>query len=125
MSGKFDQALTDQCVSRDGLKSIIDLSVEKIYRARHVVEIETAGHEILPGLLEEFTNAGLHLWNIKSAPRKYQNMALLLPAEIRIDLQQTTGNYYAMLRLIIDFVSGLTDRHALSLYRQVKGFGKL
>ncbi|HEX5167727.1 MAG TPA: deoxyguanosinetriphosphate triphosphohydrolase [Cyclobacteriaceae bacterium] len=125
LSGKFDQALTDQCASRDGLKSIIELSIEKIYRARHVVEIETAGHEILPGLLKEFVAAGVHLWDIKSAPRKYQNIALLLPGEIRFDLQESAADHYRMLRLVIDFVSGLTDRHALGLYRQIKGFGKL
>ena len=125
MDGKFDQALTDQCPSQDSLKAIINISIEKIYRARHVVEIETAGHEILPGLLEAFTRTGIELMDIKKAPRKYQNMALLLPAEIRYDLQQSAGDYYTMLRLIIDFVSGLTDRHALGLYRQMKGFGKL
>jgi dGTPase len=125
LNGKFDKALTDQCASREGLKSIIDLSVGKIYRARHVVEIEATGHEILPGLLEEFITAGHHMWNPDFTPRKYQNMALLLPSEIRYELQQSVGNYYTMLRLVIDFVSGLTDRHALSLYRQIKGFGKL
>jgi dGTPase len=26
-----------------------------------------------------------------------------------------------MLRSVIDFISGLTDRHALSLYRKIKG----
>jgi dGTPase len=125
LTGKFDKALTDQCPSREGLKSIIDLSIGKIYRARHVVEIEATGHEILPGLLEEFIRAGHHMWDPTSTPRKYQNIVLLLPSEIRYELQQAVGNYYTMLRLVIDFVSGLTDRHALSLYRQIKGFGKL
>lgn len=124
LNGKFDQALTDLCPSRAALKAIINTSVEKIYRARHVVEIETAGHEILPGLLEEFTKAGVFMRNGEDTPRKYQNIALLLPSEIRQEIK-VSGNYYTMLRLVIDFISGLTDRHALSLYRQMKGLGKL
>jgi len=120
LSGKFDQALADHCSSKAALKKIIGVSVEKIYRARQVVEIEAAGHAVLPGLLEEFTTAGYYLMQ-KTKSRKYQNLQLLLPPEVRADIELHSDNPYHMLRLIIDFVSGLTDRHALSLYRKVKG----
>lgn len=120
LNGTFDQALADNCASKSGLKDIIGVSIEKIYRARQVVEIEAAGHEVLPGLLEEFTKAGLHLIDgIRS--RKYENLQLLLGEETRIAIQQDTSSAYNMLRLVLDFISGLTDRHALSLYRKIKG----
>ena len=61
LSGNFDQALADHCPSKSGLKEIIKVSIERIYQARQVVEIEAAGHEVLPGLLEEFTTAGEYL----------------------------------------------------------------
>jgi dGTPase len=120
ISGKFDQALADHCPSRDALKGIIRLSIEKIYRARQVVEIEAAGHVVLPGLLEEFTTAGQYLMHNKKS-RKYQNLQLLLPEETREAIRQEPSNTYGMLRLVLDFVSGLTDKHALSLYRKIKG----
>ena len=120
LSGKFDQALADHCPSKDALKEIINVSRSKIYQARQVVEIEAAGHEVLPGLLEEFTKAGNYLMqNTKS--RKYQNLQLLLPKEVQLDISVQPENVYLMLRNVIDFVSGLTDRHALSLYRKIKG----
>jgi dGTPase len=120
LNGTFDSALADQCSFKQALEEISKISVEKIYRARHVVEIEASGHEVLPGLLEEFTQAGTHLaHNMKS--RKYQNLVLLLPEEIQYSILQQRENCYIMLRNIIDFVSGLTDRHALSLYRKIKG----
>ena len=85
-----------------------------------MVEIEASGHQILPGLLEEFTAAGYHLiHNIPS--RKYTNLRLLLPAEIASSIAAKPGDVYHMLRHVIDFISGLTDRHALSLYRKIKG----
>jgi dGTPase len=122
LSGKFDQALADHCTSKTALKQIIDVSVEKIYRARKVVEIEAAGHQVLPGLLEEFTTAGIHLLEARSS-RKYANLQKLLPQEIETTMINNPGNYYQMLRLIIDFVSGLTDKHAISLYQKIKGMG--
>lgn len=124
LSGKFDQALTDCTPSKTALNSIIDVSVKEIYRARHVVEIEASGHEVLPGLMEEFTKAGLHLME-GAGSRKYENMLLLLPEEIRIGIEKQPEDIYHMLRLITDFVSGLTDRHALSLFRHLKGFTRL
>ena len=120
LSGSFDQALADHCSSKIGLKDIINVSIEKIYRAKQVVEIEAAGHEVLPGLLEEFTKAGLSLME-GSKSRKYQNLQLLLPEEIRTAIMDSPSTVYHMLRLVMDFISGLTDRHALSLYRKIKG----
>jgi dGTPase len=94
--------------------------VQRIYRARQVVEIEAAGHEVLPGLLAEFSQAGIHLMkNLKS--RKYENLILLLPEETRAAILQKPESTYAMLRQVIDFVSGMTDRHALSLFHTLKG----
>ncbi len=120
LAGKFDQALTDLCEFKDALKKISQVSIQKIYRARQVVEIEAAGHEVLPGLLHEFTQAGLYLMqNVKS--RKYQNLILLVPEEIHEAIVQEPNDHYVMLRNTIDFISGLTDRHALSLYRKIKG----
>lgn len=120
LEGKFDQALTDVIPSKDALNTISKISIEKIYRARTVVEIEASGHAVLPGLLEEFVEAGLSFH--KEASRKYKNLQLLLPEEIRWELKQNQESTYHALRLITDFVSGLTDRHALSLYGRIKGF---
>jgi dGTPase len=121
LRGTFDQALTDLCEFKDTLKQISDVSVTKIYRAKHVVEIEASGHEVLPGLLGEFTKTGMHLLQKKKS-RKYDNLVLLLPPEIVSSIKDS-NNTYLMLRYIIDFISGMTDRHALSLYRKIKGIG--
>ncbi len=120
LSGKFDSALADDCSSKEGLKKIIQISREKIYRARQVVEIEAAGHEVLPGLLAEFARAGAYALE-GNASRKYSNLQNLLPPEIRFSIADQPHDIYYMLRQIIDFISGLTDRHALSLYRKING----
>lgn len=105
---------------RKALKRIIDISIQKIYRARIVVEIEAAGHEVLPGLMEQFMQAALAL-DSKSISRKHSNLQHLFPTEVMHGLQLSKTKYQSA-RLVVDFVSGLTDRHAISLYRKIKGF---
>jgi dGTPase len=120
LRGQFDQALTDLCEYRQALDNIASISLTKIYRASHVVEIEAAGHEVLPGLLAEFIKAAECVTQ-KGKSKKYQNLSLLLPEEIRIGISAPGVDAYHLLRLCIDFISGLTDKHAWSLYRKIKG----
>ena len=120
LDGSFDEALTDLCEFKEALKKISQVSVKKIYQARNVVEIEASGHVVLPGLLEEFTQTGVDLL-ANTLSRKHANLSMLLPVETVHDINQSPGDHYLMLRHIIDFISGLTDRHALSLYRKIKG----
>ena len=120
LNGSFDQALCDECQSRDALKKIIKISVDKIYSARSVVEVEAAGHEVLPGLLEEFTRTGSMMLEGKTS-RKYSNLQKLFPPEIINSIKTQPDNSYHMLRNVVDYISGMTDRHAISLYRKIKG----
>ncbi|MBS1682007.1 MAG: deoxyguanosinetriphosphate triphosphohydrolase [Bacteroidetes bacterium] len=124
LEGKFDKALTDEVVSKNAMKEISKISMEKIYRARSVVEIEASGHAVLPGLLEEFVEV-VQSMHQNTVSRKHKNLQLLLTEEIRWALEQKPENTYALLRLIVDFISGLTDRHALSLYQSVKGISAM
>src|SRR5205085_10386172 len=93
LDGKFDKALADNCPSSQALKSIIDVSVRKIYRAPKVVEIEASGHEVLPGLLREFIQASFYFSRSEKS-RKYQNLALLLPEETRSAIRESAHSEY-------------------------------
>jgi dGTPase len=118
LNGTFNVALADLCPSNQALKDIIEISIDKIYRSRNVVEIEASGHRVLPGLMEEFLHAGLNLYeNTKS--RKYENLVLLLPEDLHLNIKQA-ADYYSAARYVVDFVSGLTDRYAISLYKKIK-----
>lgn len=119
LNGTFNKALADLCPSKEALEKIINLSVDKIYRSRNVVEIEAAGHEVLPGLLQEFLKAGLHITESGNS-RKYANLFMLFPEDIQSSLKQKPDTY-TIARLVTDFVSGLTDRHAISLFKRIKG----
>ena len=119
LNGQFDVALAETGKFNKALKTIGEVSINKIYQSRAVTEIEAAGFEALPGLLEDFILASLNL-KFNNKPRQYSTIARLIPVEIAGPIE-SSSNLYTMIRLVVDFVSGLTDRHALSLFRKIRG----
>jgi len=120
LEGDFDISLTDEIPSAKVLEKVVSLSIEKIYRSRLVMETEAAGFEVLPGLLEAFTSAVME--NAKGNKRKKNTSLIrLMPAEVASEIASETCSTYERLMACVDFVSGLTDTHAISLFRKIKG----
>ncbi|AEL25240.1 dGTP triphosphohydrolase [Cyclobacterium marinum] len=119
LSGEFDQALTEIIPSAENLEAITSLSVKKIYRSQPVLEKEAAGYQVLEGLLATFSEALFHFHFCKEKFSGHNKSILrLLPEELEL---QKSRDAYALMRGLLDFISGMTDKHALSLYRRVKG----
>ena len=121
LEGDFDTALTELINCKDVLEQIIGVSIHKLYRSPLVLEIEAGGFEVLGGLLESFSKASYkYVFDRANLSRKEHSVFRLLPESLKdtISQQQTV---YGLLRQIIDFVSGLTDRHAVGMYRKLKG----
>ncbi len=91
--------------------------MEKIYRYKSVVEREVAGYEVLGGLLDTF----IHAYNESyegNLLRKNRAVVNLLPKRIT---NNPPDDIYLRLLNVIDFVSGMTDSFAVSLFRKIKG----
>lgn len=117
LSGDYDISLTDDIQATPALEEIKNVSIEKIYRAQHVVEIEAAGFNVLNGLLEAFVPAVLG----KTDMTKKQSIAFrLLPSDLKDEIKEST-DAYSSLRTLLDYISGLTDTNAMSLYRKLTG----
>src|SRR5690554_331119 len=122
LSGEFDQALTDIIPSSPVLSKIGSLSVKKIYRSKPVLEKEAAGFQVLEGLLEVFSAALYHhFYDPGRFSGKDRSILRLLPDAFPLRDWDKQTNPYPLLRLLIDWISGMTDKYALSLYRRVKG----
>ena len=122
LTGDFDQALTDIIPSGAALSKISRLSVEKIYRSKPVLEKEAAGFQVLEGLLEVFSMALNHkFYQTELFSGKDKSILRLLPEDFPMEDWGEKVNPYPMLRALIDFISGMTDKYALALYRKVKG----
>lgn len=117
LKGEFDQSLADLVPAADTLKEIKNISIKKIYQSKIVIEKEVAGYEVLNGLLEILI--GSLQGHLKEAPTKYHKMILkILPEPIQEAVKQPV---YDALRTMLDYISGMTDKHALILYRKLKG----
>ena len=120
--GDFDQALTEIIPSANALKNISRVSVKKIYRSKPVLEKEAAGFQVLEGLLEVFSRALYHqFYRPDRFSGQDRSILRLLPEHFLLEGWGKNTNPYPLLRAMIDFISGMTDKHALSLYRRVKG----
>ncbi len=117
LNGKFDESLTDLLPSAKTLQEIKKISIKKIYRSKIVVEKEVAGYEVLNGLLEILI--GSLQGHLKGEPTQYHKMILrTLPEPIQEAVEQSV---YEAIRTMLDYISGMTDKHALTLYRKLKG----
>lgn len=120
--GEFDKALTSNIPAAEALKVISTLSIDRIYRSRQVLEREAAGYEVIDGLLETFVGA---VFNKYYAPTSYtgkeESTYRLLPSNIQYILENQCASVYETVMTVTDFISGLTDSTALTIYRNIKG----
>ena len=118
LSGSFDKPLTTLIKSAQAMGNIQSLSIERIYRAQIVLEKEVAGFEVIDGLLGALVTAVFGFTDGKSSNRD-KTLMRSLPDEVTLYLE--SDNLYQNLRVILDYVSGMTDSHALTMYRKLKG----
>ncbi|WP_226389953.1 deoxyguanosinetriphosphate triphosphohydrolase [Penaeicola halotolerans] len=120
LTGDFDRALTALIPSAVAMKQIQQISIEKIYQSKSVLEKEAAGFEVIEGLLQTFVQAILHQHQQSDRlnTRDRNVLKLMSPPN-----GFTDRSLYEQIRIVLDFISGMTDKHALSLFRTVKGIG--
>ncbi|WP_077352710.1 dGTP triphosphohydrolase [Algoriphagus sp. A40] len=120
--GNFDKALTDIIPSAKTLAAISSASVRKIYRSKVVLEKEAAGFQVLEGLLSVFSQALYHQFYYPELfSGQDKSILRLLPEDFPLKGWGAEVNPYPLLRSLVDFISGMTDKYALNLYRRVKG----
>jgi len=119
LAGEFDEELLSLDIpARDALDHIKRRSRDTIYATQRGVEIEAAGYEVLGGLLDVFYAAADDVARHGSkATRKSEKLLKLVPAQF---LAPESTPYERLLRMT-DFVSGMTDSYAVSLYKKVRG----
>lgn len=120
--GNFDKALTDIIPSAKALAAISEASVKSIYRSKVVLEKEAAGFQVLEGLLAVFSQALYHqFYSPELFSGQDKSILRLLPEDFPLKSWGAEVNPYPLLRSLVDFISGMTDKYALNLYRRVKG----
>jgi len=120
LEGSFDKALTDNIKASPILSEIQSISFKKIYKSRPVIEREIAGFEVLNGLLETFLPSILELKSKQKISWHNSSLLKLLPGDFNEEINSSVSLYESIL-VLLDFISGMTDSHALSMFRNIKG----
>ncbi len=115
LEGTFQKPLMDALSAEivEQMQLISKVSVQRIYNAPAVVQIEIAGFKVMNALLEEFLPAYL-----KSNKTMFdKKIVAMIPSQFHTDKEDA----YSKIRAVLDFVSGMTDVYAVDLFRKIKG----
>ncbi|MBN1824666.1 MAG: deoxyguanosinetriphosphate triphosphohydrolase [Candidatus Eisenbacteria bacterium] len=113
LAGAFDGALVDAIPSKEKVDAITRLVLHTCYQAPEVLETEIAGFRVIAALLDRFVEATLE----PSRPGAGK-IRILMPDLFRE--AEGDDDYRRILR-ITDFVSGMTDGYAVSVFRRLQG----
>ena len=105
-------------------KMLRKICTEKIFTNRDIVSLELTGHAVLTGLLDYYIE-----FLILDDSGDYMKRAKQLISKGLIDATMAENNVkhfedlstYAKLKLIVDYISGMTDKFALTQYQQLNG----
>jgi dGTPase len=114
MVGAFEKDLTSLCVFSDQMDLIKKQSRAKVYAAPNVLHIEAAGFEVLGGLLDKVVPA--LVLDEKKATSADKKILSIIPRQFT----HCVTRYERMLAAT-DFVSGMTDTYAVTLFRRLRG----
>lgn len=122
LAGRFDVPLLQELPIRAVLDELIDRARERIYCAPEVVSIQAAGFQVVSDLLERFVQVVDDVADrgSRASPRS-QMLIQLIPQQFIGPDRQPSEDPYLRLLLLTDFVSGMTDSYAVSLYKKVTG----
>ena len=118
-----EQAILDGTFSGSLIKHISDtprqayikcaeLTKEKIYRSRDVLEVELAGFRIISTLLDLMVEA------VQNPEREYSK---LLIDRVSSQYDINAKDIYNRILAVLDYISGMTDVYALDIYRKING----
>lgn len=124
LEGHFDRSLIDlldEAVAVP-LGKILELSVDNVYRSRNVLQIEAAGFNVVAELLDIFISAvndfHEHGKDLRKKKPFSDKVIRLFPKQF---LHPDGTDIYQRTLRVCEFIAGMTDTYAVSLYRRLKG----
>ena len=114
LEGKFEGGLIRHIAEGPAAayRHCAEVSLEKIYRSRDVLDIELAGFRIISTLLELMIDA-------VCSPQKAYSQLLINRVSRQYNIKAPV--LYERIQAVLDYVSGMTDVFALDLYRKING----
>jgi dGTPase len=114
LSGTLEKGLISHIcpLQREAYRRCAELSVERIYKSRPVLDVELSGYKIMATLMEQMVEAVMH-------PDRYYSQQLIGRVSSQYDINAT--DLETRLMAVIDYISGMTDVYALDVYQKING----
>lgn len=117
LDGTFEYSLLDKSIFKAQMNDIINLSIQKIYQSREVLEKEVGGFKIINDLLAVFVQSIVHQMEDKLS--HYDKIVLKnLPEKISC---YNGSTLYDRLLDTCGYIAMLTDSQAILLHRKISG----
>ncbi|HEV7645202.1 MAG TPA: dNTP triphosphohydrolase [Pyrinomonadaceae bacterium] len=126
-NGTYNKELIDEDENLLAAK-LQSITRDRIFGSRDITSLEITGHSVIGGLLDHYFEYLFH------ENDKYFNRAItLISGSIKKAAAFEEGKFeggkanvkdlsdYSKLRMVVDFVSGMTDQYALSHYQKISG----
>jgi dGTPase len=120
LNGTFSESILKKGRYYERVELIKKITLENVYRSKKVLEIEAAGFEVLGGLLELFICAVDDKLNGRRRFRS-ENIYDLIPSRFLGNERKPDEESYIRIMKICEFVAGMTDSYAISIYRKLRG----
>ena len=127
MAGNYQEDLFAGTKSEVLSKVLKETAFENIFSCSGIVKLEIAADSILSFLLEEFVSAAINYdTDVKIIEKDQKLMELISPNYKRIYRLAAQGKeegekLYLRMLLVTDYISGMTDHFAKSLYQELHG----
>lgn len=114
LAGTFQGALIKHIaeIPRNAYSQSSEVSFQKIYRSKDVLDIELAGFRVITTLMDLMIDA-------VNSPEKVYSQLLIGRVSSQYDV--SSPSLYGKIQAVLDYISGMTDVYALDLYRKING----
>lgn len=114
LNGTFNGSIIDhiaplQCKA---YRRCTEISYQKIYHSKPVLDIELSGYKIMETLMSVFVEAAVN-------PKRFYSQQLIRRVSSQYDIH--SDDVETRIMAVIDYISGMTDVYALDIYQKIKG----
>ncbi len=126
LAGRLEMPLISYVPCQEALARIQKRSTRDIYNHRNVAEVIGAGFELVSGMLDIFVpcvnEMAREATGGRAASFRSRRLAALIPdIEEHLGDERWRNSAYARLMPVLDYISGMTDSYAVSLFQKLKG----
>jgi dGTPase len=114
LNGTFHGSLIDNIftIQKEAYKKCEEVSYQKIYHSKPVLDIELSGYKIMETLMDVFIGAAIN-------PDRFYSQQLIRRVSSQYDIH--SDNLETRIMAVIDYISGMTDIYALDIYQKING----